>query len=175
MKRQFTFIGLLLFPVLLLSQERKFSNHGSQIHLEVLGPGGLISFHFESRFLKSKTGLGYSIGLGNTPYDVFEKSCNTGSTVSIPAGISYLVGKKDHLLEIGLGVALKFGAGTKVYCPDIEDGFFISENTGYEYCLLGYRYQPQNKKLSWRIFISPLFQKDFSAKFWGGAGIGIRL
>ena len=175
MKKQFILIGLLVFSGLLFCQQRKFSDHGSQVQLEALGTGGLVSFHFESRFLKSNTGIGYNIGVGVAPYGLFESSCNTGGVISFPAGINYLLGKKDHLLEMGLGAALKFGGGTKVYCPELDDNFFESDNSVYEYCLLGYRYQPRDKKLTLRIFISPLFQKDLAARFWGGASVGLRL
>ena len=168
-------ICLLLTPAFLFSQERKFSGHGSQVQLEALGPGGLLSVNFESRFFKGVNGPGFKAGLGFAPYGLFERSCNTGGVITIPAGLNYLFGRKDHFFEMGAGGALMFGGGTKVYCIDIEDSFFETGETFYAYALLGYRYQPQVGKLSWRIFLSPLIQKGPIKKFWGGAGMGIRL
>ena len=168
-------VGLLLIPAFLFCQERKFSSHGSQVQFEALGPGGLLSLHFESRFLKSINGPGFTVGLGVAPYGLFERSCNTGGAITIPAGLNYLFGRKDHFFEMEAGGALKFGGGTKVYCINVENSFFESDEAFYAYALLGYRYQPQAKKLSWRIFFSPLIQKGPIKKFWGGASIGIRL
>ncbi len=175
-------IRTLLFTVVivlisghLFSQEKKFSQHGSQIQIDVLGPGGMISFHFESRFSKSNSGFGYKVGLGVAPYGLLEVSCNRGGVVTIPFGLNYLVGKKAHLLEIGVGNVFNFGGGTKIGCLEIEDSFFESGEGTYLYTLLGYRYQPASKKLSWRVFVSPLFQKDYPVKFWGGAGVSLKL
>jgi len=158
----------------LFSQEEKYSKHGSQIQMEILGSGGQFSFHFESRFKKRVDGFGYTVGFGVAPYDL-EETCNDGGFVTIPVGLNYLLGKKVHMLEMGAGMVLKiFGGGTKVYCPAIDDNFFENGDPVYFYSLLGYRYQPASKRLSWRVFVSPLFQKDFPVKFWGGAGVGLK-
>jgi hypothetical protein len=77
-KKLFFAITLILASGYLFSQEKKFSKHSSQMQMDVLGPGGMISFHFESRFLKSNTGIGFKVGLGVAPYDLLEESCNTG-------------------------------------------------------------------------------------------------
>ena len=165
----------MIFAGHLFSQEKKFSAHGSQIQMEILGPGGMFSFHFESRFMKRVDGLGYTVGFGVAPYNL-EETCNEGGSVTISVGLNYLLGEKAHILEMGAGVVLKiFGAGTKVYCPAIDENFFENGESAYFYSLLGYRYQPASKRLSWRIFVSPLFQKDFPVKFWGGAGVSLKL
>ena len=154
--------------------EKQIFSHASQVQLETLGPGGLLSFHFDSRFKKAVNGPGYTVGFGVAPYGLLEESCNSGGVITIPVGINYLFGK-DHCFEICDGGALKFGGGTKVYCMYIEDSFFENGETLYGYALLGYRYQPNFKRLTFRAFISPLFQKDIPVKFWGGASIGIQL
>ena len=174
-KKLFIAICLILVTGYLFSQEKKFGGHGSQIQMEILGPGGKFSFHFESRFIKRVDGLGYTVGFGVAPYDL-EETCNDGGFITIPAGLNYLLGKQRHILEMGAGVVLKiFGSGTKVGCPELDDNFFESGDPTYFYGLLGYRYQPASKRLSWRIFVSPLFQKDFPVKFWGGAGLSLKL
>src|SRR4030095_5423981 len=152
MKRKLFFpVVLILMSGHLFSQEKQNDTHGSQIQMEVLGPGGMISFHFESRFLKSNRGIGFKVGLGAAPYDLLEESCNTGGVITIPLGLNYLIGKKSHLLEIGVGNVFKFGGGTKVYCTEIEDSFFENDNVSYLYSLIGYRYQSLAKRISWRI------------------------
>jgi len=174
---------ILLLPVFMLSQtpylglspaENKVYSHASQVQFEALGPGGLLSFHFDSRFKKADNGIGYTVGFGVAPYELLEKSCNRGGVITIPVGLNYLFGK-NHCIEVGGGGALKFGGGTKVYCLYIEDSFFENEESFYAYALIGYRYQPNFKRLTCRVFMSPLFQKSMPVKFWGGASIGLQL
>ena len=183
MKRKLIALYFLLLPMIAFSQVPTFHSqeekkvifsHASQVQVGALGPGGLLSFHFDSRFKRFINGLGYTVGVGVAPYDLLEESCNTGGVITIPVGINYLFGM-DHYLEVGAGGALKFGGGTKVYCTDIEDSFFENEEPFYAYALLGYRYQPMSQRITIRGFISPLFQKDLPVKFWGGASIGLRL
>ncbi len=167
-------LGFVITTAISFSQENGYPTHSSQIMIEYSGPGGQWSLQFESRFKKQTDGSGYTIGFGSAPYDL-EETCNEGGFLTIPLGLNYLVGKRDHKLEVGGGMVLKlFGAGTKVWCPEIDDNFYENGNPVYFYCLLGYRYQPAFKRLSGRIFVSPLFQKDFSPKVWGGASIGWR-
>ena len=144
----------LFFPVVLIfmsghlfSQKKQNDTHGSQVQMEILGPGGKFSFHFESRFIKRVAGLGYTVGFGVAPYNL-EETCNDGGFITIPAGLNYLLGKQRHILEMGAGVVLKiFGSGTKVGCPEIDDNFFEGGDPAYFYSLLGYRYQPASKRL----------------------------
>lgn len=168
-------LGFIITDTISFSQEKGYPTHSSQIMIECLGPGGQWSLQFESRFKKETSGVGYTIGFGVAPFDL-EETCNDGGFITIPFGLNYLVGKTNHMLEVGGGMVLKlFGAGTKVWCPEIDDNFYENGNPVYFYGLVGYRYQPAYKRFSGRIFVSPLFQKDFSPKFWGGASVGWRL
>ena len=173
-KKLFICFTFILTCNILLAQEKRFSGHGSQIQLEIPGPAGVFSVRFESRFMKRPNGMGYTVGFGAAPYNL-EESCNDGGFLTIPLGLNYLLGKEDHMLEIGAGAVLKIlGGGTKVWCPELEDNFIENGNPAYFYGLVGYRYQPISKRLTWRIFVSPLFQKGFSPKFWGGASVGLK-
>jgi hypothetical protein len=149
-----------------------------QIQFEVLGLGIFSSLNIDSRFTNKENGIGYRIGIGITPLGFLKHSCNTGSLNSFPLALNYLMGKSKNLLEVGGGSVLSFMSGTKVYCIDstnMEKSFFSEETTNYWFMSLGYRFQDVHKKgLSYRVFISPLFQNDFSTKFWGGASIGYR-
>ena len=173
-KKLFSWFTFIFTYSILFAQEKRFSGHGSQIQAEFLGPGGLFSVRFESRFMKKANGIGYTVGFGAAPYNL-DETCNDGGFLTIPLGLNYLLGKEDHMLEMGGGMVLKIlGGGTKVWCPELEDNFIENGNPSYFYGLVGYRYQPVSKRLSWRIFVSPLFQKDFSPKFWGGASVGLK-
>jgi hypothetical protein len=155
--------------------QKDFSTKASQIHLEFLGPGSMFSINYDSRFGNKEIGLGYRIGLGGTPLGLLGKSCNSGTLLTIPLGLTYLAGNTNHLLEIGAGGVVGISNATKVYCLDFDSDFFSDETVPYGYISAGYRYQPVAKKgLTYRIFISPLFQAEYAPKFWGGASIGYR-
>lgn len=166
---------LILFLNPAIAQD-KFSAHTSQIQLEVLGPAGLFSLNFDSRFTKKENGNGFRIGLGGLPLGLSgSNSCNSGIQISVPAGLNYLVGKGPHLFEAGAGAVLAIISSTKIYCSGFDSGFFSDDTAPYTYLLAGYRYQPVKKKgTTFRIFGSPLFQNDFPVKFWGGISIGYR-
>ncbi len=165
---------LLLFSIASIAQQ-PYSAKASQWQAEGLGPAGLFSINFDSRFSGKEAGLGFRIGLGGTPLSLLGASCNSGTQISLPVGLNYLFGKRYHFLEVGAGGVLAIINGTKVYCIGFDHGFFSDETTSYSFVSAGYRFQPHMKKgLTYRVFISPLFQKHFSPKAWGGAGIGYR-
>ena len=170
----FAKLFLLFFLNTSFAQD-KYSVHASQVQFEMLGAAGLFSFNFDSRFTKKGNGIGYRIGLGGSPLGLSGKSCNSGTMISLPAGLNYLLGKGPHLFETGAGAVLTAISSTKMYCLGFDSGFFSDEMESYMYLLAGYRYQPVKKKgTTFRIFVSPLFQKDFPVKFWGGISIGHR-
>ncbi len=140
-----------------------------------LWAGHPFQYQFDSRFTNTEKGLGFRIGLGGAPLGLLGESCNRGQQISLPAGLNYLIGKKEHFLELGAGGVLAIIGSTKIYCLDFKHGFFSDETVPYTFISAGYRFQPFKKKgLTYRIFISPLFQKGFSAKARGGASFGYR-
>lgn len=155
----------------------KISKHASQLQLEAFGKSGLFSLNYDARFAKKEKGIGFTLGLGGAPLGLGGYSCNSGFQLSFPVGLNYLAGKDKHLLELGAGFVPAISSGTKRFCtlPPDEKYFFSDDTGSYGYLLAGYRYQPISKKLIYRIFICPLFQKDYNIKFWGGASIGVRL
>lgn len=174
MKNIFVFIFTTLLYFSSFSQQ-KFSAHAAQWQLEVFGPGSLFSANFDIRFAKKERGLGLRIGLGGSPLGLLGQSCNSGAQISLPLGLNYLIGKNTHYVELGGGVALTVIGGTKLFCTGIKKSFFSDETQTYKYILAGYRYQPNLKRgFTYRVFISPLFQPEFSTKLWGGLSIGFR-
>ena len=170
----FSIFMLLLFSKGVFSQSHSTS-HAFQLQLEFLGPGVSSSINIDSRLSRKENGIGFSIGLGLTPLSLLKDACNTGTLNSFPVGINYLIGKGKNLLELEGGCALLFTSGTKLYCLDMEKNFFSEETTNYWFASVGYRYQPVHQRgLTYRAFVSPLFQKDFPVKLWGGVSIGYR-
>ena len=171
-------ILLAIFSTPVYSQG-KLSKNASQFQLEAFGTGSLFSIKFDSRITKNENGVGFSVGIGGSPLGVLEESCNSGFKLAIPVGLNYLIGKTKNLLELGVGGVPMLVSGTKVFClqtPRSKASFFGEDLTGYWYMLAGYRFQPVHKKgLTYRLFISPLLQKNFPVKLWGGGSVGIRL
>jgi hypothetical protein len=171
---------LSVFSLILISSETIFSqskstSHAFQFQLEVLGPGASSSFNIDSRLGKKDNGIGFRVGVGITPLGWLKDACNSGSLNSFPIGVNYLIGKGEHLFEVAGGGVLLFTSGTKLYCVDNEKNFFSEETTSYWFTSVGYRYQRVRKKgMTYRLFVAPLFQKDFPVKFWGGGSIGYR-
>lgn len=155
---------------------QRISTAASSVQIEVLGPAGLGSINLDSRFGRKENGPGFRLGLGGLPLGMAgSRSCNTGIQISLPAGFNYLFGKGPHFLETGAGAVLAIISSTKIYCPDFDSGFFSEETESYGYLLAGYRFQPVKKKGTlFRLFVSPLVQRHFPVKFWGGIGIGHR-
>jgi len=155
--------------------QARVTSNAFQLQLETFGPGGLASLNIDGRFGRNDNGLGFRLGFGYTPLGVLVHSCNTGGIMSLPGGLNFLVGKKQHHLELAVGGTAVIISSTKIFCLGEEHKFFDDETESYFFLSAGYRYQPVKKKgLTYRAFVSPLFQKNLPAKFWGGASIGYR-
>ena len=77
---------------------------------------------------------------------------------SLPAQINYLIGSKSKYLELGLGIT--YASKTSIY-----NGLSTTS-------LLGFRYQPINGGFNFRIFISPLINKQEFNPLWAGFSLG---
>jgi len=175
MKISFLFVALFFGFSEKASSQLKGSSRATQIQLELFGPASLFSVAVDSRFGQNEDGLGFRIGLGGSPLGTFGKSCNTGGIMALPAGINYLIGKKQHFAELGGGVTLVVIGSTKVYCTDFNHGFFSDNTESYLFLTAGYRFQPyKNNGFTYRVFVSPLFQKNFPVKQWGGVSVGYK-
>jgi hypothetical protein len=175
MRMMLSIIILLFIAAENIHSQPRATSHAFQLQLEVLGPGCSFSFNIDSRLGKRDNGIGFRAGIGITPLGWLRDACNSGSLNSFPVGINYLVGKGEHLFEVAGGEVFLFMSGTKRLCLPIEKNFFSEETESYWFTTVGYRYQPLHKKgMTYRLFVSPLFQKDFPVKFWGGGSVGYR-
>lgn len=78
------------------NSQNNISPRASQLQFEILGPGSLFSLNFDSRFMRREKGLGYKIGLGGSPLGLLGKSCNSGTLLTLPAGLTFLTGNNSH-------------------------------------------------------------------------------
>lgn len=122
------------------------------IYFGVGGSALLFSANYDSRFSKRLNGAGFSVGLGSW--------FGGGVTVfTIPATLNYLVGRKDHFLELGAGAT--FITGTV--------DFFDSNETGSAllgHAVIGYRYQPATGGFFARAGFTPLYGYGDAVMFY---------
>lgn len=148
-------LSLLLSCCFAFTQERK----NQSLFLEVGGSGGLASINYEAPFLaKFKSNFQrntWRLGFSVAPIDK-----NNGTGLVFPLMINSLVGRKAHLLELGLGQGITI----------TTRGSFFSLTTA----AVGYRYQPKKKPWFFRATYTPLISYilDFQVQQWGGVSLG---
>jgi hypothetical protein len=134
------------------------------VYLGLGGAGFLFSLNYDSRFSKRADKFGFAIGIGGFPG-------GSEAALMIPFSINYLVGKKEHFLELAGGATYTSG----------EIGISRSFPTGQFFFLhvnAGYRYQRSPKGFLFRGGFSPLYfpTKQSGSKLFPlvylGAGIG---
>lgn len=127
------------------------------VYFGIGGSALIFSVNYDTRFAKRLNGLGVSTGIGTW--------FGGGTAVFIiPATLNYLVGRKDHFLEIGAGAS---------FITATTD-FFSSESTGSTFVghgVLGYRYQPASGGFFARGGFTPLFA-DGDAVMYFHLGFG---
>lgn len=125
---------------------------------EIGGPG-IISLNYDQRF-KGQKGLGFRVGAGGI-------GVLTSGIFALPVGINYLSGNSGHYLELGAGASA-------ITITDGSDFFENSSSGVLGYVNFGYRYQPEKKGFTGRVFISPLFSGAGVFPFYGGISFGFK-
>ena len=134
----------------------------SSFYAELGGPGILFSANIDSRFNKSRLGIGWRAGIGFVTAD--EENYNNGnytwepvSVVTVPIGLNYLFGKDDspHVFEVGAGVTF--------LGKEVEFYNFYDDKTSkiFGTFTFMYRRQPVNGGFSWRIGFTPMVAKGY--------------
>ena len=141
------------------------------LSLEGLGASGSVGLNYDSRF-KGNDGFGFRIGLGycfsQSQYTALVKANNCNlHAITAPMGINYLLGKKKHKLEVGLGASLGY------YSKQTGDSWqyvwdpFSNDEPGnsfgyFMFAEIGYRYQP-TEGLMLRVGLTPSW--NFGGKY----------
>lgn len=161
MKNLKKLIAAVSFMVSILegsSQEIKAPKNS--LYLEVFGSGGLFSINYERRINSNLYGR---LGVANWTF-----AYETETTLTtIPVMITYLWGEDKNHFEIAGGML--FGRKT-------EDD--ISHQILDLIAFIGYRYQPPDNGLVFRVGFTPFFSLDNDANypaniFFASAGISI--
>jgi hypothetical protein len=141
-----------------------------QVFLELGGSGGLGSINLEKPLFinlpwvpRDNCGplkpvlysFTWRLGLGASPIDQ-----NNGWVLIFPAMVNMVYGVYAHRIEFGTGIA-----------PSVttKGSLFIKSPV-----MLGYRFQPPDKKLFFRVTYTPLVSwlVDFQWQHWAGISIG---
>ncbi|TDO25711.1 hypothetical protein [Sediminibacterium goheungense] len=125
---------------------------------EIGGPC-LFSANYDQRF-KGQKGWGFRVGMGGIGF-------LTSGVFAVPVGFNHLSGSDGHYLELGAGASA-------ITVTDGESFFENSNSTVFGYLNFGYRYQPEKKGFTARVFISPLITGAGVFPFYGGISAGFK-
>jgi hypothetical protein len=153
----------------------KISAQKRSIFLEIGGSGGLGSINFEKPFwIPSDYGPRFRDICGSPPYSSYYLNWRAGISVTpidknngvaliFPLLVNWIYGTGNHKLEVGGGLA-----------PTIttKGSFYVKSPL-----VLGYRFQPADKKLFYRVTYTPIigWLVDFQWQHWAGISIGYTL
>tara|TARA_B100000508_G_scaffold141092_1_gene146463 strand:- start:134452 stop:134928 length:477 start_codon:yes stop_codon:yes gene_type:complete len=152
-----SFTLMFLFCFCGYSQDNKIRS----IYLELGGSGGLGSINYEASIFPSlKSDLHrntWRAGFSVAPIDK-----NNGTGLVFPIMINSLIGRKNHLLELGVGQGVTI----------TTRGSFFTLTTA----AVGYRFESSAKPWFFRATYTPLisYLVDFQVQQWGGISLGYR-
>lgn len=147
-----------IFPLTLFFTIQ-FSYSQKALYLELGGSGGLGSINYEKTFInKEKINYLWRAGVSVFPIDK-----NNGWVIVVPLMVHTLIGKGNHLIELGAGQTISITT---------KGSFFLRTPLA-----LGYRYQHPDKKLFYRITYTPIISNiiDLQYQHWGGISLGFKL
>ena len=138
------------------------------ISAELFGPSNLIGIHYDSRF-KGNKGWGYSIGAawGYMQNKYYFYDMDRFHIISVVPRVNYLIGRKNHKIELGLGSNLGFVMGKEEYLlyqdqgknKLIFKGLVKEKHEFFAYYFfgnIGYRHQTR-RGFIFRAGVAPMF------------------
>ena len=132
------------------------------VFFELLGPGGIYSANYDTRFNKTTTGLGIRVGLSYT-------QISEASLFTLPVQLNYLLGKNEKFFEMGLGAT--YGSATVDFGSGNDEVDETASNV-FGTMTFGYRKQPRDGGFMFRIGASPVFGKGFFVPYYGYLSLG---
>jgi hypothetical protein len=118
-------------------------------YLQIGGAGLAISANYDSRFGAERNGWGYTVGIGGF-------SSEGNSVITVPFQINFLIGEHSSLFQVGGGATFLRSTGNntgKTWSFDKITGFVATGSVGY-------RYQPEQKGLSFKIEFVPILYDE---------------
>lgn len=129
-------------------------------YLQIGGAGLAISANYDSRFNAERNGWGYTVGIGGF-------SSEGNSVITVPFQVNYLIGEHSSMLQVGGGATFLHSTGNntgKTWSFDKITGFVATGS-------FGYRYQPEQKGLSFKVEFVPILYTEGIIPI-GGISIG---
>jgi hypothetical protein len=174
---------LLIFLIVLVvgtvsAQEIEEPLMKNTIFLELAGNGGFYSLNYDRILLeKAKWKLAGRIGAMYYREELNYLDYNHSLKIAVPIEASYLRGKGDHYLELGIGMTPWYENYKDFDASEISHIVLLSS------ARLGYRYQKKEGGMFLKAGFTPLLQfknkvyENGSSIFfpWGGLAIGFTL
>jgi hypothetical protein len=118
-------------------------------YLQIGGAGLAISANYDTRFNAERNGWGYTVGIGGF-------AAEGNSVITIPFQVNYLIGEHSSMLQVGGGATFLHSTGNntgKTWSFDKITGFVATGS-------FGYRYQPEQKGLSFKVEFVPILYDE---------------
>lgn len=118
-------------------------------YLQIGGAGLAISANYDTRFNDERNGWGYTVGIGGF-------SAEGNSVITVPFQVNYLIGEHASMLQIGGGATFLHSTGNntgKTWSFDKITGFVATGS-------FGYRYQPEQKGISFKVEFVPIMYNE---------------
>lgn len=141
-----------------ISQAELIGKYKKALFVENHGSGIFLTGNFDTRLKKDvNDGFGVKLGIGKGRGYHTEITNNNKpterSSISLPVGVNYILGKKRHGIEAGIGVtaqiALDKVVSAQTTYKDVYFPYYI-----------GYRYQPIKEGLVARVAWTPLYTRS---------------
>ncbi|MEM9835292.1 MAG: hypothetical protein AAF828_02240 [Bacteroidota bacterium] len=163
MNAQSIFLSLaLLFGFITSLSAQRFNSYRADqsfnkaVYLELGGNGILYSLNYDMRLQRGRQdGIGFKVGIGGLSVnaDTDSGSGNAGY-LAVPATFNYLLGRKRHALEMGVGATFFYVSAEGDFGDNGEfvDGHGAALLPHYNF---GYRYQALNDGFTFRLTYTP--------------------
>ena len=148
--------------------KKKVPGKNKYVFLEVLGSGGIYSVNYDFRFSKEADDKwGLRAGFAYLPVTTVNYSGDqlTYNTLFFPFVVSYLFGKANKFLELGLGAVYVFKFKNGPLKANEYEYFIKTVNRRlpgvYGTFSVGYRHIPKKGKIMWGYALTPLVGNSF--------------
>ena len=180
MKNSIFIAAAFLFLTTSIFGQRRDNNtsnsHYKNFTLAISSPNITQGLHYDMRFKKGQAnGFGFKAGVGGfSMRRVVRLRKVEEGLLTLPIQINYIVGKKRHGLELGLGVLPAFATlnGTELQFGNERITIQDFEMIG-SMATIGYKFQPRKNGISFAINSNTVITENAGIQSYLGVQIGI--
>ncbi len=158
-------------------KEEKESRFHKAFYVEGLRNDVFLSLNYDMRLQRGRSdGPGIRVGIGGARFTAldFDSFVDVGAT-SVPLEFNYLVGKRRHAFETGVGVN-PFLVNLNGFTVEDDDSlYFMNDVMGFGmnvFGKIGYRFKPIRKGLVFRANWTPILSGNGFDNGWISIAIG---